>query len=69
MSLASNGYELLPYQTKQIRKILTHIKGRKNLHIYGAEGTGKTALLDYVYDNWKKMTHLSSRFIAEPAGR
>jgi len=54
MSLASNGYELLPYQTKQIRKILTHIKGRKNLHIYGAEGTGKTALLDYVYDNWKK---------------
>lgn len=30
--------------------ILDHIARRKRLHIYGAEGTGKSALLDQVYD-------------------
>jgi len=37
---------------REVRKVLSHIRNRKSLHIYGAEGAGKTALLDWVYDNW-----------------
>ncbi len=55
MASAINRFELLPSQKKQIKTIITHIKSRKNLHIYGSEGIGKSVLLDYVYDNWKEI--------------
>jgi len=50
-----NRFELLPCQLKQIKTIITHIKSRKKFHIYGLEGTGKSVLLDYIYDNWKEI--------------
>jgi hypothetical protein len=55
MTSSISGFEPLPYQRKQIRTIINHLKKRRHLHIYGPEGTGKSALLDYVYDNWKKI--------------
>ena len=50
-----NRLELLPCQLKHIKTIITHIESKKNFHIYGLEGTGKSVLLDYIYDNWEKI--------------
>jgi len=36
----------------ETRRVVSHIRNRKSLHIYGPEGSGKTALLDWVYDSW-----------------
>jgi AAA+ ATPase superfamily predicted ATPase len=36
---------------KEIKAILDYIKCGKNLHIYGSDGAGKSALLDWVYNN------------------
>ncbi|MBM4140774.1 MAG: ATP-binding protein [Nitrospira sp.] len=37
---------------REIGLIRNHIKEMKSFHIYGPEGVGKTALLEYVYSNW-----------------
>lgn len=37
---------------KEIETIREHIRRGKSLHIFGPEGTGKSALIDYVYRNW-----------------
>jgi hypothetical protein len=42
---------------KEIAKLLHHISNRKSLHIYGPEGTGKSALLNWAYDNWHAIDH------------
>ena len=38
---------------KEIETLIRHIANRESLHIYGAEGTGKSALLKWIYDNSK----------------
>jgi hypothetical protein len=50
-----NRFELLPCQKKKIKIIINYIKDRGNLHIYGSEGTGKSTLLDWIYENWKEI--------------
>jgi hypothetical protein len=52
MISVNNKMELLPFQREKIEIIKNHIKRRKNLHIYGHEGSGKSVLLDWIYDNW-----------------
>jgi len=52
MISVNKKFELLPYQREKIEIIKNHIKRRKNLHIYGSEGSGKSVLLDWIYDNW-----------------
>jgi hypothetical protein len=42
---------------KEIGKLLLHISNRESLHIYGPEGTGKSALLNWAYDNWHAWDH------------
>jgi len=42
---------------KEIGKLLLHISNRQSLHIYGPEGTGKSALLNWAYDNWHAIDH------------
>ena len=39
----------------ELKELLRFIRVRKPLHIYGDEGTGKSALLDCIYDNWRDM--------------
>jgi len=39
-------------RNKEIGIIRDYIRYRKNLHIYGPEGSGKSALLDWIYNNW-----------------
>jgi hypothetical protein len=39
----------------ELNKLLRFIRNRKSLHIYGDEGTGKSALLDRTYDNWQEI--------------
>lgn len=36
---------------KEIEILLHHISNRESLHIYGPEGTGKSVLLNWLYDN------------------
>jgi len=38
---------------KEIETLLHHISNRESLHIYGPDGTGKSALLKWIYDNWQ----------------
>ncbi len=38
---------------KEIETLIRHIANRESLHIYGNEGTGKSALLKWIYDNWQ----------------
>jgi hypothetical protein len=40
---------------KEISTVLFHIRNRKSLHIYGAPGSGKSAIFDWLYDNWKEL--------------
>jgi hypothetical protein len=40
---------------KEISTVLSHIRNRKSLHIYGAPGSGKSAIFDWLYDNWKEL--------------
>lgn len=40
---------------REIRAMISHIEKRKSLHIYGTEGSGKTALLDWLYRNWETL--------------
>lgn len=40
---------------EEIATIHEHIRQGKSLHIYGTEGAGKTALIDYVYRNWDEI--------------
>lgn len=40
---------------KELQMIVTHIMERKNLHIYGSDGAGKTALLDWIYNRFKDL--------------
>jgi hypothetical protein len=43
---------------KELRIIVSHINGGKHLHIYGSEGTGKSTILDWIYDNWYEINNL-----------
>jgi hypothetical protein len=58
MASTISRFELLPYQREKIQIIIDHILKRKHLHIYGSEGTGKSALLDWIYYNWKEIDNL-----------
>lgn len=40
---------------REVAVILDHIAREKSLHIYGEEGTGKSAMLDWLYDNWREL--------------
>lgn len=40
---------------KELQTIIAHIMDRKSLHIYGHEGAGKSALLDWVYNKFKDL--------------
>jgi len=40
---------------KEIELLLHHISNRESLHIYGPEGTGKSVLLNWLYDNWQEI--------------
>ena len=42
---------------KEIGKLLLHISNRRSLHVYSPEGTGKSALLNWAYDNWHTIDH------------
>jgi hypothetical protein len=55
MAPSTNRFELLSSQKEMIKTITGHLRNRKNLHIYGIEGTGKSFLLDWIYDNWKEI--------------
>lgn len=47
----------------EIGLIRSYINKMKPFHIYGLEGTGKTAVLDYIHQNWADMnTSLSPIF-------
>ena len=39
----------------EIDSIKSYINEMKSFHIYGPEGAGKTAVLEYVYQNWADM--------------
>ncbi len=41
----------------ELNKLLSTIRERKSLHIYGPEGTGKSSLLNWAYDNWGEAEH------------
>jgi hypothetical protein len=43
---------------KELRIIVSHINGGKHLHIYGSEGTGKSTIIDWIYDNWYEINNL-----------
>lgn len=55
MAPPTNRFELLPSQKEMIKTITDHLRNRKNLHIYGTEGTGKSELLDWIYDNFREI--------------
>lgn len=55
MAYTINRFELLPSQKEMIKTITDHLRNRKNLHIYGADGTGKSELLDRLYDNFREI--------------
>ena len=38
---------------KELATVISHVRERKNLHIHGPEGSGKSALLEWVFNNWK----------------
>jgi nucleoside-triphosphatase THEP1 len=38
---------------KELAEVLMSVKNRKSLHIYGPGGTGKSALLEWLCDNWQ----------------
>ena len=40
---------------EEIEIIREYIRQGKSLHIYGSEGTGKTALIDYMYRTWNEI--------------
>lgn len=42
---------------KEIGKLLHNISNRESLHIYGPEGTGKSALLNWAYASWHALDH------------
>lgn len=39
---------------KELDTLLHHVSNRESLHMYGPGGTGKSALLNWLYDNWKE---------------
>lgn len=45
---------------KELKTLAAHIRQNKHLHIYGPEGSGKSALLEWAFDNWK---HIDSPMI------
>jgi hypothetical protein len=45
--------EVIVGRELEMRRILTHIHNMKSLHLYGPEGSGKSALLEWAYTNWK----------------
>jgi hypothetical protein len=55
MASAMTELKLLPYQEKELKVIKNYLKAGENLHIYGAEGTGKSFLLDWIYDNFNEI--------------
>jgi len=40
---------------KELQALIAHIMDRKNLHIYGSEGAGKSILLDWIYSKFKEL--------------
>jgi len=38
---------------KELDMIISRVRGRTSLHVYGSEGSGKSALLEMVFNNWK----------------
>lgn len=40
---------------EELRNLFQYIRERKSIHIYGPEGVGKSALLDWTYDNWQEI--------------
>ncbi len=49
--------EALVGRANEIHMLLSAIRERKSLHIYGPEGTGKSLLLNWVFDNWGEADH------------
>ena len=47
----------------ELSKLLSAIRERKRLHIYGPEGTGKSSLLDWAYDNWGEIDRSADHFL------
>ena len=47
--------EIIIGRKKEIDILRDYIRCRKNLHIYGLEGTGKSTLLNWSYNNWKEI--------------
>ncbi len=52
----------------EIETIRDHIRQGTSLHIYGPEGVGKTALIDYVYRNWDEVGTLRSPIYCKNSG-
>ncbi|MDA8156738.1 MAG: ATP-binding protein [Actinomycetota bacterium] len=44
-----------------LKTLLSAIREKKSLHIYGPEGTGKSALLNWLHDNWSDLGWLNGR--------
>ena len=42
-------------RNSKVDLIKTHINKMQSFHIHGPEGVGKTAILEYTYDNWKDL--------------
>lgn len=40
---------------KEIEIVRDHVRRRKSLHIHGPAGTGKSALLEHVYQTWREI--------------
>ncbi|MGO9016106.1 MAG: hypothetical protein ACLQF0_14140 [Dissulfurispiraceae bacterium] len=47
------GSNALIGRKEELFKLFQCIRERKNVHIYGPEGIGKSVLLDWAYDNWQ----------------
>ena len=53
---------------EEIGTIREHIRQGKSLHIYGPEGAGKSALIDYVYRNWDEINTLRTPIYCKDSG-
>jgi hypothetical protein len=40
---------------RELQTLLWHIRNGQSVHIYGAPGSGKSAIFDWLYDNWKEL--------------
>ncbi len=45
--------QIIVGRQKELDIIISHVRAGKNLHIHGPEGSGKSALLEWVFNNWK----------------